>query len=108
MNSLIKVNVTISVDLPPNGLICIEKNITFTCHAPTQHILHFSSKEYAWSINGGKREFGVSKYTMRVPSQSPIKVYCEVTVKLSNGAAFIGDSNITVQDRPNGKACDLV
>ena len=42
---------------------------------------------------------------MWVPLQSPIKVYCEVTVKLSNGTAFIGDSSITVRDRLNGKAC---
>ena len=107
MNSTIKVNVTVSVDLPPNGLICVDKNITFTCHATThgQHGAHITDKQYVWTINGGNKEIRGNKYTMQIHSQSPIKVSCEVTVKLSSGAAFFGNNTIIVHDRPNGKAC---
>ena len=83
-----KINVTISVNLPRNGVICVDKDISFTCHAPTKHILNVAGKQYLWSINGGKLEINGNTYTMRVSSRSAIKVYCEVIVKLSSGEAL--------------------
>ena len=111
MNSLLpKLNVTVSVNLPQNGLICVGKDIGFTCHAPTKHILHVTGKQYLWSINGGKLEINHngSTYTMRVSSRSAIKVYCEVIVKLSSGEALYGGKNFTVHDKRNGKTLNLL
>ena len=109
LNNLdLKINVTISDNLPRNGLICVDKDITFTCHASTKHILNVAGKQYLWSINGGNLETGDNTYTMRVSSRSAIKVYCEVIVKMSSGEALYGSKNITVHDKRNGKALNLL
>ena len=95
LNNLdLKINVTISVNLPRNGLICVDKDISFTCHAPTKHILNVAGKQYLWSINGGKLEINGSTCTMRVSSRSVIEVYCEVIVRLSSGEALYGSKNL--------------
>ena len=109
LNNLdLKINVTISVNLPRNELICVDKDISFTCHAPTKHILNVADKRYLWSINGGKLEINGSTYTMRVSSRSAIKVYCKVIVELSSGEALYGSKNFTVHDKRNGKALNLL
>ena len=109
LNNLdLKINVTISVNLPRNGLICVDKDISFTCHAPTKHIL-IVAKQYQWSINGGHFEISNNNtYTMRVSSRSAIKVCCEVLVKLTNGGALYGSKNIIVHDKRNGKTLNLL
>ena len=107
-NLLPKLNVTISVNLPRNGLICVDKDISFTCHAPTKHIPNVAGKQYQWSINGGNLVISDNTYTMRVSSRSAIKVYCEVIVKLTNSEALYGSKNLTVHDKRNGKALNLL
>ena len=103
-----RLRVTISVDLPPNGLICVNGNISFTCrYVSTQH-LDVTDIQYRWSINGTQLEVPGSMYTMRVLSQLAIKIYCEVIVKLKSGRAIYGNDRITVHDRPNGKAFDVL
>ena len=90
-----ELSMTISSNPPLSGLICADKNITFTCH-----VLNETPLQYQWSIDGDKPKIGDKTYTMRSPSRLFV-VTCEVYARQSTAAIQYGSTNVTVQ--PNSK-----
>ena len=93
-------NVTISADPPLDGLICVDKNITFTCKVP-----NVAGVQYQWSIGDGQPKIGTNTYPLRVSSLSTITVTCGVYVNVRGVSTQYetqyGKDTVTVQ--PTGK-----
>jgi len=88
--------VTISANPPLSGLICVDKQITFTCHVNNvDRVL-----QYQWSINEGAPKIGDQTYTMIIHSQSVINVTCEVYVQVNSTTSF-GSNSVIVH--PTGE-----
>ena len=83
---------TISANPPLSGLICVDKQIIFTCHVNNVD----SVPQYQWSINEGVPKFSDQTYTMIIHSQSVTNVTCEVYVKV-NGKKSFGSNSVIVQ-----------
>ena len=80
---------------PLRGLICVDEYIKIMCKI-LNVVSDIATKQYQWSIDGGRWEIHNDTYTMQVP-QSTIKVTCEVFVKLKNGVEVCGRKSIIIQ-----------
>ena len=80
---------------PLHDLICVNEYIMIMCKI-LNVVSYIATKQYQWSIDGGKWEIQNNNYTIQV-AQSTIKVTCEVFVVFNNGTAFWGRKSIIIK-----------
>lgn len=81
-----------------DGVICVGETITVTCNVLNDNT-RIATRQYQWSIDGGKWKIGNDTYTVRAPSdiQSTVTVSCEVFIKLHSGIEVCGRNKVIIQ-----------